>query len=145
MQLSKRTQYAIRAMICLCATYPHGFMQTRELANREKIPTKFLESILATLCRGKFLVSKIGASGGYRLARKPEEIHLSELIARLEGKKLSSENSEVTDDMRIGELAVNLLQHDLTTAFESVLRQTTLAMLNERVHQQSRGGQMFYI
>ncbi len=145
MQLSKRTQYAIRAMICLCAKYPHEFMQTRELASREKIPTKFLESILAALCRGKFLVSKIGASGGYRLARRPEDIYLSELIARLEGKKLSSENAEVSEDMRSGELAVNLLQHDLTSAFEGVLRQTTLAMLNERVHQHSRGGQMFYI
>jgi hypothetical protein len=38
-----------------------------------------------------------------------------------------------------------LLQHDLTAAFEGVLRQTTLAMLNDRVHQHSRGGQMFYI
>lgn len=145
MQLSKRTQYAIRALICLCATYPHGFMQARELASREKIPTKFLESILAALCRGKFLTSKIGASGGYRLARKPEEIHLSELIARLEGKKLSSENAEISEDMRAGELAVNLLQRDLTAAFEGVLHQTTLAMLNDRVHQHFRGGQMFYI
>jgi Rrf2 family protein len=145
MQLSKRTQYAIRAMICLCDAYPRGFMQTRELASREKIPTKFLESILAALCRGKFLISKIGASGGYRLARRPEEIYLSELIARLEGKKLASDGTIASEDMRSGELAVHLLQHDLTAAFEGVLRQTTLAMLNDRVHQHSRGGQMFYI
>ncbi|MGC8561369.1 MAG: RrF2 family transcriptional regulator [Phycisphaerae bacterium] len=145
MQLSKRTQYAIRAMICLCDTYPRGFIQTRELASRERIPTKFLESILAALCRGKFLVSKIGASGGYRLARRPEEIYLSDLIGRLEGKKLSSDGSAPSEDMRSGEVAVDLLQHDLTAAFEGVLRQTTLAMLNDRVHQYSRGGQMFYI
>lgn len=145
MQLSKRTQYAIRAMICLCDAYPRGFIQTRELASREKIPTKFLESILAALCRGQFLVSKIGASGGYRLARRPDEIFLSDLVARLEGKRLASESITLSDDLRPGELAVDLLQNQLTEAFDSVLRATTLAMLHEKVYQHSRGGQMFYI
>ena len=71
MQLSKRTQYGIRAMICLADAYERGFLQTKELSSREQLPTKFLESILAALTRGKFLTSKIGVTGGYRLARAP--------------------------------------------------------------------------
>src|SRR5947208_17180362 len=94
MQLSKRTQYGLRAMICLADAYERGYLQTKELALREKLPTKFLESILSALTRGKFLVSRIGASGGYRLARAPRDMLLGDILVRLEGKKLLEQTAE---------------------------------------------------
>ncbi len=145
MQLSKRTQYGLRAMICLADAYERGYLQTRELAAREKLPNKFLESILSALTRGKFLVSKIGATGGYRLSRPPKEIYLGDLVARLEGKKLMEDQAAADGAERPGEVAVRVVQTELSEAVRKVLNAVTLAQLAEKVAQHSRSGQMYYI
>ena len=84
MQFSKRTQYGIRALVHFAQAYERGYLQSRDLSAREKMPPRFLESILNSLTRGKYLVSKIGNSGGYRLAKPPKEIMLGEIVARLD-------------------------------------------------------------
>lgn len=147
MQLSKRTQYGLRAMICLADAYERGFLQTKELAAREKLPTKFLESILSALTRGKFLASKIGATGGYRLARPPRDITLGDIVARLEGKKLMDEPPEIPPGTteNPGECAVRIVQTQLSDALRAVLQDRTLGELAEQVAQQSRGNQMYFI
>jgi len=145
MQLSKRTQYGIRAMVCLADAYQRGYLQTKELAAREGLPTKFLESILSALTRGKFLASKIGASGGYRLARAPRDILISDIVNRLEGKKITEEDAETFAQERPGEVAVRLIQAQLSGAVRGVLSTMTLAQLAEQITQQARGGQMYYI
>jgi Rrf2 family protein len=145
MQLSKRTQYGIRALICLADAYERGYLQTKELSAREKLPTKFLESILSALTRGKFLVSKIGATGGYRLARPPREVLLSDIVERLEGKKLMEDQESPTPGERPGEVAIRVIQAELSVAVRDVLNATTLAQIAEQVGQQSPSGQMYYI
>jgi Rrf2 family protein len=145
MQLSKRTQYGIRAVICLADSYQRGYLQTKELASREGLPTKFLESILSALTRGKFLVSKIGATGGYRLARPPKDITLGDIIARLEGKKLLDDENPAESLERPGEVAVRMVQFELSDALRNVLNNLTLAQLAERISAGTRGGQMYYI
>jgi Rrf2 family protein len=145
MQLSKRTQYGIRAVICLSDSYQRGYLQTKELAAREGLPTKFLESILSALTRGKFLVSKIGATGGYRLARAPKDITLGDIIARLEGKKLLDDEGPAETPERPGEIAVRMIQFELSDAMRNVLNTLTLAQLAERISAGTRGGQMYYI
>ncbi len=110
MQLSKRTQYGLRAMVCLADAYQRGYLQTKALAAREGLPTKFLESILSALTRGKFLASKIGVTGGYRLARAPRDIFVIDLVTRLEGKRLTAEQPEPATPERPGEIAVRLIQ-----------------------------------
>jgi Rrf2 family cysteine metabolism transcriptional repressor len=145
MQLSKRTQYGLRALICLSDAYERGYLQTKELAEREKLPTKFLESILSALTRGKFLVSKIGATGGYRLARSPKDISLADIVGRLEGKKLMDDATTPEPGERPGEVAVRLMQADMSDAIRTLLSAKTLAQLAEQVAQQGRGGQMYYI
>ena len=145
MQLSKRTQYGIRAVICLADSYQHGYLQTKELAAREALPTKFLESILSALTRGKFLISKIGATGGYRLARSPKEITLGDIIGRLEGKKLLDDEDQADGAERPGEIAVRIVQTQLSTSMRSVINKMTLAQLAEQVGAGTRSGQMYYI
>ena len=144
MQLSKRTQYGLRALICLADAYEHGFLQTRELAQREKLPTKFLESILAALTRAKFLTSRIGATGGYRLTRPPKNISLAEIVGRLEGKKMMEDEIPADPAERPGEVAVRLVQSDLSIAIRAQLAAMSLAQLADKVAQQGRG-QMYYI
>ncbi len=144
MQLSKRTQYGIRALVCFADAYNRGFLQARELSMRENLPPKFLESILNALTRGKFLISKIGATGGYRLARPPQDILLADIVARLEGRRLL-EAPVPEPNERPGESAVRLMQGRLTDALLEVLSAATLAQLAEQVAQQVKSGQMYYI
>ena len=146
MQFSKRTQYGLRAMICLAHAYEHGFLQTRELSHREKLPAKFLESILSSLTRARFLTSKIGATGGYRLARPPKDILISDLVARLDGEPPPRDRPAPPTDShaRPGEIGVRLLHSRLSNALRDVLANTTLAELADQVAAQT-GGQMYYI
>jgi Rrf2 family protein len=85
MKLSKKSDYALRAMIYLSMNYKNGAVQIKEISAKEKIPQKFLENILLTLRKVGILNSKIGLKGGYELARSPDLITLGEVIRALDG------------------------------------------------------------
>lgn len=85
MKLSKKSDYALRAMIYLSMNYKNGAVQVKEISAKEKIPQKFLENILLTLRKAGILNSKSGLKGGYALARLPDLITLGEVIRVLDG------------------------------------------------------------
>ena len=59
MRLSKRTEYGLRAVVQLARLWPRTFVQSRDLAQAEELPNKFLESILLALRRGGFRPSVV--------------------------------------------------------------------------------------
>jgi len=85
MRLSKRCQYGLKAAVCLAVHERDGYVQAWDIAEREQLPGKFLESILLALRSARILESKVGAGGGYRLARAPDQIAIVELIETLSG------------------------------------------------------------
>ncbi len=85
MKLSKRGEYGLRALQDLAARYDDGSVPNKELAERNNIPTKFLEQIMVALKRGRIVNSQKGPQGGYALARPPEQITLAEVIRLLDG------------------------------------------------------------
>jgi Rrf2 family protein len=144
-RLSKRTEYGLRAVVQLARLWPRTFVQSKDLAQQEGLPNKFLESILLALRRGDFLESKVGSGGGYRLSRAPREINVGDLIRRLEGR-LSVKEEASTSDLSLGEVAVRLINERLTDATDDVLDAMTLEQLVEHV---TRAGSlqqsMYYI
>ncbi len=79
--LHKKTKYAIKALIALAKVYPdQKTLKTSEIALSENLPRKFLETILSELKTEGYVKSKMGATGGYLLAKHPEEIMLSNVI-----------------------------------------------------------------
>ena len=80
LRLTKRCEYAIRAALLLAARSDDGYVQSREIASLEELPPKFLESILLTLRSAGILESKVGAGGGYRLTRPPEDIPVGVIV-----------------------------------------------------------------
>ena len=144
MRLSKRTEYGVRAVVQLARRWPRTYVQSRDLAQQEGLPNKFLESILLALRRGGFLESKIGREGGYRLSRAPRDIQVGEVIRRLEGR-LSVIENRPTSDLSPGEAAIHLLNAKLTEATDGALDNMTLEQLLE--HASKTGGvqQMYYI
>ena len=83
--LSKKSKYAIHALVYLAERDGQGPVQIGEIADSQNIPKKFLEAILLELKNGRILNSKKGKGGGYYLQRKPEEINLTEVIRLTNG------------------------------------------------------------
>lgn len=145
MRLSKRTEYGLRAVVQLAQLWPRNYVQSKDLAEQEDLPNKFLESILLALRRGGFLESKVGSGGGYRLSRAPREIRVGDIIRRLEGR-LTLKEEEGTRDNSPGKVAVRLINNKLTDATDHVLDNMTLEELLEHVARASGSQQeMYYI
>ena len=87
MKLTKRGEYALRALINLGIAREVGrpMLQISELAEKEKIPVKFLEAILVELKAAGYLDSKRGKNGGYFLKQPMEKIKIGSVVRKLEG------------------------------------------------------------
>jgi Rrf2 family protein len=84
LQLTKRTEYGLIAMVHLAAREGE-FVSVREICERYPIPRRLVAEVLKELGRASLVESQRGATGGYALARAPEQIALSEVVAALEG------------------------------------------------------------
>lgn len=87
MNLSKRGEYALRALIDIGIAKEQGrnLLPIRELAERERIPVKFLEQILLQLKDAGFLESKRGKKGGYLLRKAPRSIRIGDVVRLIDG------------------------------------------------------------
>jgi Rrf2 family protein len=83
--LSKKTKYAIKALILLGKQKPNAPMHIAEIAERENIPRKYLEGILGELRNAGFLYSKKGSGGGYILGKRAEDILLAQVLRLTDG------------------------------------------------------------
>ncbi len=82
--LSNKARYALRALMALAEAAPASVSITA-LAEQTDAPRKFLEAILLELNRAGLLVSRLGRSGGYSLARPAAMISLADIIRVVEG------------------------------------------------------------
>jgi Rrf2 family protein len=139
MRLSKRGEYGLRAMIDL-ATWESesGLIQIKEIAEREHIPSKFLEQILLNLKNAGLLQSKMGVGGGYYLARPAREISLGHIVRVLDGplapircvSQMAYEPCGCPDEATCG---LRLVMLDVRNAIASILDNTSLADVAARV------------
>lgn len=83
--LTQKTRYSMLALVKLAKEFGKGTLMINEIAESEKIPKRFLESILLELKKNGYLGSKLGKNGGYFLIKKPEEINLLEIVRLFEG------------------------------------------------------------
>jgi len=83
--LSKKAQYSILALVKLAKEYENGPVLISSISQSEKIPKKFLETILFDLKQLGILASKKGKGGGYFLIKKPEEINLADILRHIDG------------------------------------------------------------
>jgi Rrf2 family protein len=83
--ISRKTKYAINALVHLTKRKNEGPILISEIAEAEHIPQKFLESILLDLRKAGFLASKKGKGGGYYLLKDPKEINLADVMRLFDG------------------------------------------------------------
>jgi Rrf2 family protein len=83
--LSSRAKYATRALLDLSLHYDSHPVQIHDIAERQKIPVKFLEQILLSLKREGFVQSRKGPGGGYFLAKPPSGVTLGAVVRAMDG------------------------------------------------------------
>lgn len=82
MRLSTKARYGLRA---LCHVAHRGYASAQVIAEHQAIPSRYLEEIIGELRRAGFVVGKRGPRGGYRLAKPPAEIAVSDVLRALAG------------------------------------------------------------
>lgn len=85
MRLSRRSEYALLALVYLARQDPETLVSVETIATAQAIPPQFLEQILLALKRAHYLVSSKGQHGGYRLARPASTFTLADVIRTLDG------------------------------------------------------------
>ncbi len=83
--LSKKSQYAFKALYYLTEKYNKGPVLISEIAKKKKIPLKFLENILLELKKADILDSKKGKGGGYFLKKSAEKVKVATVIRLVNG------------------------------------------------------------
>lgn len=85
MKISKKTDYALRALFAIAEVSKEGTISIRELSESVDIPRRFLENIMLEMNRAGWVKSISGRYGGYALARDASQITLGEVIRYFEG------------------------------------------------------------
>jgi Rrf2 family protein len=141
MKLSKRGEYGLRAMVDLASQGPAGVVvPMKDIARRERMPIKFLEQILLILRNAGLLHSRMGASGGYSLARPASEITLGQIVRILDGplapircvSQMAYETCACPDERTCG---LRLVMGDVRNAISAILDHTTLSDVARRVEE----------
>lgn len=85
MLISTKGQYALQLMIDLAEHNGQGYIPLKEIADRQDISEKYLESIVKVLVQKNLLLALRGKGGGYKLKRSVEEYTVLEILTALEG------------------------------------------------------------
>ena len=85
MVISTRGRYALRLLLDLAEHADEGFVSLKDIAERQDISLKYVEQLMPQLIAAGMLDTARGKSGGYKLARKPDEYPLGEILRITEG------------------------------------------------------------
>jgi Rrf2 family protein len=136
--LSKKSKYAIKALLYLGRQKEHERVLISDIAKKEHIPKKFLEAILLELKNAGFLGSKKGKGGGYYLIKPSDQINLAEVIRLYDGAIAmvpcaAYKYYEACDECETEELcAIRSVFKDLRDLSVEFLKANTLAEMLER-------------
>lgn len=153
MKLSLRGEYALRALLVLGLNYGEPVIRIHEISKQQNIPKRFLEQILNELKSAGLVQSRRGVAGGYRLARRPEEITLAAVVRHIEGalapvscvSERFYEKCSCPDEARC---AIRSVMKEIREAVVKIAEKVTLAEMCERarkLEQQPLGALDFVI
>ena len=132
MRISRKAEYALRALLLLGRDNPDKVHQIQEVSEAGRIPVKFLEQILMQLKAAGYLESRRGKHGGYLLARPPENISMGQVVRLIDGplapiacvSQTAYERCTCPDEEHCGLRALML---DVRNAISNILDRYTLA------------------
>jgi len=140
MKLSLRGEYALRALLVLGLNYDDQVVSISAISAAQNIPKRFLEQILNELKTAGLVQSRRGVSGGYRLAKRPDQIPLSTIVRHIEGalapiscvSERFYEKCSCPDESRC---AIRSVMKEIRDAVVKIAERVTVADLCERSRQ----------
>jgi len=137
MKLSLRGEYALRALLVLGLHYGEDVVRIQTIADEQNIPKRFLELILNDLKSAGVVHSKRGVAGGYRLAKRPDQITLAAIVRHIEGalapvscvSERFYEKCSCPDETRC---AIRSVMREVRQAVVKIAERVTIAELCER-------------
>ena len=148
--ISKKTKYGLTALIHLSQRYQRGPVLIEDLAKREALPKKFLETILLELKNKGILHSKKGKGGGYSLGKSPQDITLGQAIRILEGPLapvscVSQSAYRKCEECRDEEICgIRIVMKEVRDAMSNILDHTSLADVLKKIEAQGSGRSLEY-
>ena len=140
MRITSKGRYGLKAMMELTGHYQDkSLLKTREIAERQSIPLKYLEQIINTLKKSRLVTSVRGADGGYRLAREPEKISIYEILEALEGDLSIIDKNDASWEAEQGKF-----WRDMDSQIRTIL-DVPLTEFITAANQESDEGLMYYI
>lgn len=85
MLISTKGRYALRVLIDMAEHSGNEYIKLKDIAERQEISEKYLESIVKQLVLNKIVTGLRGKGGGYKLAKAPDEIIVGEVLRFMEG------------------------------------------------------------
>jgi Rrf2 family protein len=137
--ISKKTKYALKAVIYLAREYEKGPVLIADLAKDEMIPKKFLELILLSLKNNGILLSKKGRGGGYYLAKSPRNVTMGQIVRIMEGTLAPIPCVSVTAYERCEECenehacGIRIVMKDVRDAIAGILDNASLSDVLEKI------------
>jgi Rrf2 family protein len=131
MQIPRRVDYGLRAVIYLSDQDPEKCCPIAEIAKHQGVPKKFLEKIIRDLIRGGLVKSKRGSCGGYTLARRPDAISFCDVIEALEGPITVNACMDHASCDQIPRCAMIGVWSEVQRSVMEVLSRTTMADLRQ--------------
>ncbi|MGM9629494.1 RrF2 family transcriptional regulator [Butyricicoccus sp.] len=134
MRISTKGRYALRLMLDLALHDTGENIALKTIAKRQNISGKYLEQIIGILTKAGFVKSVRGSSGGYRLAKAPEEYTVGDILRLTEGSlaPVACVEDGVENCPKAENCVTLTLWKDLNDAINSVVDHVTLADLVER-------------
>lgn len=146
MKISTRTRYGSRALAELALAYPR-VVSVRELADNQRLSSKYLEQIMGRLRAAGIVSSVQGKGGGYELAKSPLDITVFDVFRVLEGSTAPVDCIDNPGACFLeARCPVQETWIEVTEAITSVLKNTTLFDLAERLRKKTDVAEpMYYI
>lgn len=147
MNFTAKEDYGLRAVLDLAAQAGKiAPIQTRDIAQRQRIPEQFLEQLLAALRRAEIVRSTRGAGGGYALAHRPDRITVGQVLRALSGPFVPPELIEGGRAETAEAAVVRGVWSALRDAIRAVADATTLQdLLDQRAGDEPDTGYMMHI
>ena len=133
MNISSRTRYGIRLLVDLAENREKSHVSLASTAARKKISVRYLEQVAVILRRAGFIRSVKGASGGYTLAKLPEEIIIGDALRALEGDMLVVDPLQEGQKTKLRNCIHSILYDRLNKRIAGVIDAKTLASLVDRL------------
>ena len=133
MKISKKCQYALKAVLELAWRNPGKPVKTHDIADAQRISPRFMEIILNELKHGGFVESRRGNEGGYMLARDPKALTIREVIEYIQGTiSVAPETVKANRDTAFfGNEAFKELWQEVNSAVSEVCGNKTFADMVE--------------